>query len=321
MGVRLDGVSNAKLSNIEIYNMIQETDLGSTLCGEYTGFEPNSAAFVGGHITQSSPMQVGFSGNMVQGISLNAADGVVMNDIYIKGLDSHSGDAIAISVWPSVNAVLTGNVLIDEITAGSQLEEQKGVLSWESRPNRAPMACGILSTEKFYSKDTATTYMSSVEVNKDQRADMKVESTNIHGFAYCDGSHTEPLTKTMVGQYLYADSASEEEQEIEAIINGDDSGSGESVEAGDALDDNSLVAEPETKEDIWMNTEHYLLNAVIAAAIFCCFCVIIGYVAFLYCRHQKKQKETEQQAKIFMQRALNEGGALWHERINRRKLG
>merc|ERR1719295_2239510 len=171
MGVRLDGVSNAKLSNIEIYNMIQETDLGSTLCGEYTGFEPNSAAFVGGHITQSSPMQVGFSGNMVQGISLNAADGVLMDSIYIKGLNSHSGDAIALSVWPSVSAVLTGNVLIDEITAGSQMEEQKGVLSWESRPNRAPMACGILSTEKFYSKDTATTYMSSVEVNKDQRAD------------------------------------------------------------------------------------------------------------------------------------------------------
>jgi len=90
------------------------------------------------------------------------------------------------------------------------------------------------------------------------------------------------------------------------------------VEAGDALDDNSLVAEPKSRENVWMNTEHYLLNAVIAAAIFCCFCVIIGYVGFLYCRHQKKQKETEQRAKIFLQQAMNEGGTLWHERLNRR---
>merc|ERR1719150_1315667 len=104
--------------------------------------------------------------------------------------------------------------------------------------------------------------MSNVEINKGERDDMKVITSNVHGFAYCDHSGTKPLTKTMVGDYLFADSASEEEEEIEAILdnegdddlNKDDDDESQSVEAGGALDDNSLVAEPKEREDVWMNT-------------------------------------------------------------------
>jgi len=204
---------------------------------------------------------------------------------------------------------------VDDITAGSAIVDKMDELGWDSRPNRAPMACGILNVAKFYSKDTATTYLSTVDIDDVDKEDMKVVATNIHGFAYCDGFSSEPFTKTMVGTYLFADSASEEEREIEAIIDGGTAPEEEStVEAGDALDDESLVQEPTHREDAWMNTEHYLINAVIAAAIICCGCLVMGYVAVVYCLHKRKQKDTEERALIFKQQRQSERVPLWVKR-------
>ena len=76
MGVRVDGVRGAKLANLDIYNLVSETAPGSAACGEYTSFEPNPGPLGGGHMAQRQPMQVGFSGNSVQGVALNAADAV-----------------------------------------------------------------------------------------------------------------------------------------------------------------------------------------------------------------------------------------------------
>merc|ERR1719361_270003 len=67
-----------------------------------------------------------------------------------------------------------------------------------------------------------------------------------------------------------------------------------------------------------MNSEHHVINAIIAASIMCCGCVIIGYVAFLYCRHNRLQRETEQQAKIYMQ-SQKEGGISWAKKMKKNR--
>ena len=90
----------------------------------------------------------------------------------MRNVVSLNGDAVGVAVWPSVKVALTGNVQLEDIVAGAQLRslsllEETLIMTWDSRPNRAPMACALLSVGKF-SKETETTYVSNVEVTRDE---------------------------------------------------------------------------------------------------------------------------------------------------------
>jgi len=305
MGVRVDGVRGAKLANLDIYNLVAETAPGSSACGEYTSFEPNSGALGGGHMAQRQPMQVGFSGNNVQGVALNAADEVEVTDVNVHNLVSLSGDAIGVAVWPSVNLDVTGDVSVEDIVAGAQLTSfalLEEALSWDSRPNRAPMACAVLSVGKFYSKETETTYVSSIEIAGDdesenehaKKASAKIWASHISGAVGCNGGEAQ----TMLGEYM------------------DDSNADEAVD--DEADTLSDPMQGIAKEaDDWTTTDHVLLGTVIAVSILCCGFVVMGYVAYLYCRHKRKQKETEQRAKILLQQAQQENDGNFVRERNR----
>ena len=57
-------------------------------------------------------MQVGFSGNMVQAIQLNAAKDVSFNTIQIHDLKSSYGQVYGMAIWPENDVTLDGDVTI-----------------------------------------------------------------------------------------------------------------------------------------------------------------------------------------------------------------
>merc|ERR1740123_1143096 len=142
-------------------------------------------------------------------------------------MQSHTGDAIGIAVWPSVNLAMDGDVVIDDVTAGWLIPDEFNDLRWTSRPNRAPMACGVYNSQMFYDETLELTYVSNVK-NMDE--DVRVEVSNVYGFTYCDGDDS----KTMFGEYIVAD----DEQDHEF-------GSLDTIDVGQDGDDNIGVESQE----------------------------------------------------------------------------
>ena len=148
IGIRMDGIENIELSNIEIYDMYDYTKLGSDICGEYEYGHGTGA----GHFLQKTPMQTGFSGNMMQGISIVNSN-VKLEDINIHDIGSATGVAYGIAIWKDNNINLNGDIINENIHAGFQLELEKE-FNYHSRPNRAPEACGVM-TYWSYGDDTS----------------------------------------------------------------------------------------------------------------------------------------------------------------------
>eukprot|EP01084_Bolivina_argentea_P090521 163099_1 len=265
MAIRMDGVQHAHVSNVQIYNLFSETPLGSDACGTYTHNND------GGHIAQKAPMQVGFSGNTVQGIALNAADNIKISDIFIHDVQSHTGDALGIAVWPSVNLAIEGDVTIRDINAGWLIPDQINALQWESRPNRAPMACGVLNINEFES------YVSHVEVDLYVHS---IDVTQVHGFVYCTGGDVA-VVKTMIGVY----SAEDDESNLDSV-------NGDSLLSGSA---DSVIATKSTSSG-----DHILIGTIIACSILFCGCVTMAYVAYVYCQHKKQQKDAADRAELLL---------------------
>jgi len=136
-GFRVDGVDNVVVSNLEIYELYDYSTVGSEKCGEY---EAGGGNIQGGHFLQKRPMQMGFSGNMMQGISVDYCE-VSMSDIYVHDIGSATGLAFGMSIWPGTELSIDGDVTVTNVRAGFQLE--KDTYSFEDRPNKAPEACAI----------------------------------------------------------------------------------------------------------------------------------------------------------------------------------
>merc|ERR1712113_588232 len=65
IGMKISGVSNVQFKgNINIYNLYDSSNLGSTLCGQYTK----------ANFGQQLPYSYGFSGNMIHGIDISFSD-------------------------------------------------------------------------------------------------------------------------------------------------------------------------------------------------------------------------------------------------------
>lgn len=160
-GLRIDGVSNVHMENIEIYDIVDETPQGRSECGEYTTYDGSRDCHgaCGGHFRQTQPMQIGFSGNMVQGININAAQNVKLKDINVHDMISHNGPVFGISVWPAVDVIFEGDISTTYLKAGSKVE--KGSLTYLSRPNLAPEVCGVRIYNQYTVNDF--TYEASID--------------------------------------------------------------------------------------------------------------------------------------------------------------
>eukprot|EP01084_Bolivina_argentea_P021273 39520_1 len=195
-GIRVDGVNNLQLKQININNLKEVTPPGTSLCGKYTSFDRDCIGKCGGHIRQKEPMQVGFSGHNLQGICLNAAKNVNVGKININNLQSLYGLTYGISIWPSVDIMFEQNVIIENLLAGvdyknilpeDEMEEYGDMIIDEygdNYPNRIPEVCGIRVVNEYYSDTADKIYKSTVKF-KDGLQQNDILIANIDGYKTC----------------------------------------------------------------------------------------------------------------------------------------
>lgn len=130
-GLRIDGVDSVSIDTMTIENIAEYADLGYEMCGPCS-----KCAF-----EARTPYQIGYAGNMAQGISADYATNMKVKDLTIRNVASGTGRAIGFSVWPGTEVTLDGTILVQDIKAGFSVQDN--TLRYGSRPNAAPEACAI----------------------------------------------------------------------------------------------------------------------------------------------------------------------------------
>ena len=192
IGIRLDGVEEFAMNNIHIYDMYDYTKRGSEVCGPYT-------TKLKGHFLQTSPIQYGFSGNMVHGINIMQGIGRLSN-INIHDIGSASGLAHGISVYGTSQIGMNEDIIVKNIVAGFQIDI--GDLDWDDAPSRAPEACGIY----FYWMNDQNDNMfttSDMIVFSDDEDELNIRTECIRGHVGC--FNEDYFGGTMAGTYSSCD--------------------------------------------------------------------------------------------------------------------
>lgn len=113
----------------------------SELCGPYYSKKD------GGHMEQVYPLQIGYTGTEVHGISFIGSNGVINNNanIYISDLLSARGSVYGINFYPNNNIDIhkDAKILISEIHAGAFLSKKAINNIPDVLPNTLPRSCAI----------------------------------------------------------------------------------------------------------------------------------------------------------------------------------
>jgi len=142
------GVKNLKIENIQ-----DETPLGSDLCGYKDKY----------HFSQQTPYQVGFSMNMVMGITVDFVTEATFEDVSIRKMTSHTGLVYGYAAWFESEITMSGKLTVEELVAGYSIEND--AFGYLSRPNKAAESCSI----RLYDDETyplTMTWDDDVEISQ-----------------------------------------------------------------------------------------------------------------------------------------------------------
>merc|ERR1719334_2620341 len=139
VAMKASGVDGLVMKNVRVENIQDETPLGSDLCGYKSGKY---------HFSQQSPYQIGYSMNMVMGITLDFVSRTDLSDISIDKMTSDTGLVYGLATWYESDIMLHGQLSINELTAGYSIDDD--TFSYDSRPNKAAESCSI----RTYDDDT-----------------------------------------------------------------------------------------------------------------------------------------------------------------------
>lgn len=181
--IRIDGVDAVIMSSVDIYDIRDSTALGDEKCqdgGVGAGFSSHSTY---GHFRQSEPHQHGFGGNSVQGISLSAATDVSMSDISIYNVQSDTGQAFGVSVWPTCSVSIDGDISISQMSAGTLVESD--TYGFYDVPNRAPEVCGFRYYDSYEDIEFGTIYTSDLRMSEDVA--ITIDDDTMSGHVACFG--------------------------------------------------------------------------------------------------------------------------------------
>ena len=100
LGIRMDGVENVSFRDLEVWDLEEQSSLGSELCGEY--WDDDSRFFDGGgHFLTNTPYFYGYTGNRVHGIFTDWAEFSFSGDVSIHDLRSETGlvNGMSSTLW------------------------------------------------------------------------------------------------------------------------------------------------------------------------------------------------------------------------------
>ena len=94
VGLRIEATDGANLNNISIINLHELTLLGSNVCPQFINSDGT------GYVGQTYPMQRGFSGNNLQGISICSSKNIYIDGkIHLSNFFNDYSQISGISIW------------------------------------------------------------------------------------------------------------------------------------------------------------------------------------------------------------------------------
>ena len=205
VGLRIEATDTAILNDIRITNLHQVTPLGSNVCTKF--FNSDGTGYSG----QTYPMQRGFSGNNLQGISICSSVNVYIDgSVYLSNFVNDYSETSGISVWTGNDVTIssTSNILISNIYSGIKLYDDDDdndndvkLLTYNDLPNRSPESCGFrietdVDTNILY--DSTITFLN--ENDNANNGEYNVIVCNVNGFEMCLGDN-DYYGETMYGKY------------------------------------------------------------------------------------------------------------------------
>merc|ERR1711972_832424 len=164
LGFKASGTDGMTVSGLRIENIQDETPLGSDLCGHQDTY----------HFSQQEPYQVGYSMNMVMGISMDFMTNTVLEDITMDKLVSDTGLVFGLAAWFESEIEVRGHFGTKGLLAGYSIEDE--TFDYDSRPNKAPESCSL----RLYDDDSYPLSMSYAE-------DLIEDQTCLKGAVGCLG--------------------------------------------------------------------------------------------------------------------------------------
>merc|ERR1719273_1173 len=131
IAMKASGVEGLTVKNLRIENIQDETPLGSDLCGYADKY----------HFSQQTPYQVGFSMNMVMGVTVDFVTEATFEDVTIRKMASDTGLVYGFAAWFESEITVKDQLRVEELVAGYSLDDDQ--FTYLSRPNKAAESCSI----------------------------------------------------------------------------------------------------------------------------------------------------------------------------------
>ena len=112
----------------------------------------------------------GYTGTEGYGITITQSVGGTIQNVTIRDVETHHGFATGVALFKDSSVQFDG-VIVDGITAGSQLNVEQLRPEMDYLPNKVPIACSIFDNQ--YGTDWSVTN--------------EVIASNVEGFLLCDG--------------------------------------------------------------------------------------------------------------------------------------
>lgn len=122
IGIRMDGVEGVSFKNLEISDLTEQSEMGSTVCGVY--WDEMFQKFMGGGNTlQNAPYLYGYTGNRVHGIFSDWAQFTLDGDVVIKDLECATGLVRGLGLYTHSDLTFgdESTLKIQNLNAGSAL--------------------------------------------------------------------------------------------------------------------------------------------------------------------------------------------------------
>ena len=196
-GLRIDGVDNVKIDGLKVANIHESSPLGYSICGgtcERCAFESRL------------PYSEAYAGNWAHAISIDYASPLEMKNIYIDVVESDTGRANGITLWPGVDGTFDGEIHVSNIAAGTHFDANN--IETYEQSYGTPNVCGIQVYEEDWGYAERHDDRDISSVTYDDDVDIRVscmsggagcwheELYTMHGDTYsCDGQEDDGIAK------------------------------------------------------------------------------------------------------------------------------
>ena len=162
IGLRIDNIVGFNVNNVRIENLVNTGVLGTEtdVCGP---------AYTQGNAHQDPLITAGYTGTEGYGVTITQSTDGSLTDVSIKNLETHYGFATGVALFKDSSVEFAGDLLVDNIIAGSQMQMEYLRPELMYLPNKIPIACSVFDNN----------------YNTEYTLSGTITATNINGYLMC----------------------------------------------------------------------------------------------------------------------------------------